>query len=189
LLVGEGASSFAFQNGFKMIATENLLVGRERKLYEDLKKKKKVRIKSFFEDKSVPSDTVGAVALDRSGNIVAGTSTGGTPFKVAGRVGDSPIPGSGFYADSRCGGASSTGWGEGIIRVQLARTAIDYLLDNKSPKEAAIGAINRLYQDVSGNGGVILINSDGQWGFYHNTPYMAVGVVDEKAIQYLSMRI
>jgi len=188
LLVGEGASRFAFEHGFKKVPTEALLVGRERKLYENLRKKKQVRIKSFFEEKSLPGDTVGAVVYDHKGDIVAGTSTGGTPFKVAGRVGDSPLAGAGFFADNRLGGASCTGWGEGIIRVQLARSSVE-LLHESSPGQAAATAIERMQNDVGGNGGVIMINSLGEWDYYHNTPYMAVGAADRENILHLSMGI
>lgn len=187
MLVGQGATTFAHQNGFKPIDTEQLLVGRERKLYYELQKKTKVRIKSFFENKSKRGDTVGAVAIDSKGAIVAGTSTGGTPFKLPGRVGDSPIIGSGFFADDRMGGASSTGWGEGILRVMLARTAVEYLNKHPDIQMAVREAIQDLKNKVSGEGGVIMIDHQGRWAFDHNTPYMAVGVADSERIHHISM--
>src|SRR6185503_5833435 len=81
-----------------------------------------------FHPSGVPEDhygTVGAVALDRRGRVGAATSTGGTQHKAPGRVGDSPIVGAGTYADDRAGAVSCTGWGEGILRVVLAKSAVD----------------------------------------------------------------
>lgn len=187
MLAGEGATAFAHLNGFPNVSTESLLVGRERELFLELKKKKKIRIKTFFEHKSRGHDTVGVVAIDAGAHIVAGTSTGGTPYKLPGRVGDSPVPGSGYYADDRFGGASSTGWGEGILRVLLARTAVDHLRSGVVARTAAERAIAALKADVAGEGGVIMLDNNGNWAFDHNTPFMAVGVADHRSIIHLSM--
>ncbi len=123
--------------------------------------------------RSLPGDTVGAVACDRYGHLAAATSTGGTPFKLPGRVGDSPLIGAGLYADTLVGGCSSTGWGESIIKVLLAKTAIDLLSAGYAPADAARAAIERLEQRVSGLGGVILLDPRGRVGFAFNTPRMA----------------
>lgn len=90
------------------------------------------------------SDTVGAVALDRDGNLAAGTSTGGRRFKRPGRVGDVPLPGCGFYADNLLGAASSTGEGEAIARIVMAKRAVDALAGRVHPQAAADEAINYL---------------------------------------------
>ena len=85
---------------------------------------------------------MGAVAIDAAGNVASGTSTGGTPFKLPGRVGDSPLVGCGFYADSAVGGASCTGWGEGIMRVVWAKAAVDRMAAARSgdrPEPASVG--------------------------------------------------
>lgn len=120
-----------------------------------------------------PGDTVGAVALDRYGHLAAATSTGGTPFKLPGRVGDSPLIGAGLYADVQTGGCSSTGWGESIIKVLLAKTATDLLGAGYAPADAARMAIERLEQRVYGLGGVVLLDAQGRIGFAFNTPRMA----------------
>jgi beta-aspartyl-peptidase (threonine type) len=120
-----------------------------------------------------PGDTVGAVALDCYGNLAAATSTGGTPYKLPGRVGDSPLIGAGLYADVQTGGCSSTGWGESIIKVLLAKTATDLLDAEYAPADAARKAIERLEQRVYGLGGVILLDARGRIGFAFNTPRMA----------------
>ncbi|MGC9038599.1 MAG: isoaspartyl peptidase/L-asparaginase family protein [Roseiflexus sp.] len=120
-----------------------------------------------------PGDTVGAVALDRYGNLAVATSTGGTPFKLPGRVGDTPLIGAGLYADVQTGGCASTGWGESIIKVLLAKTATDLLGAGHAPADAARMAIERLEQRVYGLGGVILLDVRGRIGFAFNTPRMA----------------
>ncbi len=185
LLVGEGATNFARRQGIEMVLTESLLVGREKKLYRELQAQKEVRIKSFFELKHRARDTVGVVAINSKGNLVAGTSTGGTPFKLQGRVGDSPIIGSGFYADDQAGAASSTGWGEGIMRLMLAKSATDFLRSGLSAKQAAEKSVNDLKDRVSGDGGIILIDKNGQAAYAYNTPFMAVGEATIEKILYV----
>ena len=120
-----------------------------------------------------PSDTVGAVALDRYGHLAAGTSTGGTANKPPGRVGDSPLIGCGLYADDLTGGCSSTGWGESIIKVLLAKTATDLIGAGHAPMEAARRAIDVLARRVGGLGGCILLDGQGRVGLAFNTPRMA----------------
>jgi beta-aspartyl-peptidase (threonine type) len=120
------------------------------------------------------------VAIDRAGNLAVATSTGGTLFKPVGRVGDSPLPGCGFFADNQSAAVSSTGHGESIIRIQLARTAADLarqLVDQAGPSRlwcvAAEAAIRRLAERVNGRGGLIMIDRAGRVGFAHNTPNLA----------------
>lgn len=120
-----------------------------------------------------PSDTVGCVALDRAGRLAAGTSTGGTANKLPGRVGDSPLIGAGLYADNQTGGCSTTGWGESIMKVLLAKTATDLIGAGHDPMTAARQAIDILARRVGGLGGCILLDSAGQIGFAFNTPRMA----------------
>src|SRR5262249_59243732 len=120
-----------------------------------------------------PRGTVGCVAVDRGGNLAAGGSTGGTPGKPSGRVGDTPIAGAGLWADNRAGAAACTGWGEGILRVGLARTAVSYLRD-ASAQDAAYMAVREMESRVDGRAGVILLSRDGSLGFAFNTPRMAV---------------
>src|SRR5262249_56915170 len=105
--------------------------------------------------------TVGAVALDRHGTIAAATSTGGMVGKLPGRVGDSALIGSGTYADSTLGGVSCTGDGEAIIRVVLARRALDYLKEADDATYAAQVAVDLLVEEGQGHGGLILLDSPG----------------------------
>ena len=113
------------------------------------------------------------MALDRAGHVAAGTSTGGTPNKMPGRVGDVPMVGCGFYADDQLGGASSTGWGESIAKVLLARLALHHLEQLGDPWAAAAAAIQELSDKVKGRGGIILLSPEGRPGWHHNTPHMS----------------
>jgi beta-aspartyl-peptidase (threonine type) len=128
---------------------------------------------------SSTADTVGAVAMDARGNIAAGDSTGGRSFKHPGRVGDSPLIGCGIYADNRVGGAACTGWGEDIIRMVLAKTAIDLLKGGRSAQEAASMAVTLLREGVDGHGGVIMIDHAGTVGYSFNTAAMAYAYLTE----------
>ena len=113
------------------------------------------------------------LALDRYGHLAAGTSTGGTANKLPGRVGDSPLIGCGLYADNLTAGCSSTGWGESIIKVLLAKTATDLIGAGHDPMAAARMAIDILSRRVGGYGGCILLDGGGRIGLAFNTPRMA----------------
>ncbi|MFD3163373.1 isoaspartyl peptidase/L-asparaginase family protein [Herpetosiphon sp. NSE202] len=131
------------------------------------------KVDSGSTDAETIADTVGAVALDGLGNIAAATSTGGMSGKPLGRIGDSPIPGGGFYADSHAGGCSTTGWGETIARVLLARRAIENLergMDVQAAAEAAVAVLGQRIE--GGEGGLILVASNGQIGAAFNSQRM-----------------
>ena len=119
--------------------------------------------------------TVGAVALDRFGTIAAGTSTGGRSGQLPGRVGDSPLVGSGTYAESTLGGVSCTGDGEAAIRVVLARRTLEILKTVEDPERAAEIAVSVLVEEGRGDGGLILIDWKGRTAWAHSTPFMPVG--------------
>ena len=190
LLVGIGAERFADQIGFPRCAHADLITERELGRWRELRDNTAHQAQNSFSRPATvvsgirgvvsggsilknPGDTVGAVAVDRAGQLAAGTSTGGITNKPAGRVGDSPLIGAGLYADIETGGCSTTGWGESIIKVLLAKTATDYLGAGASPSDAARMAIERLEQRVGGLGGLILLDANGQVGFAFNTPRMA----------------
>lgn len=122
------------------------------------------------------SDTVGAVARDARGALAAATSTGGAPFKPAGRVGDSPIPGAGFYACDGLGAASTTGHGESILKMALALRAVE-ALERMEAQAAAARAIDDMQRRVGGHGGVILLGPTGDPAYAFNTAHMAVACV------------
>jgi beta-aspartyl-peptidase (threonine type) len=116
---------------------------------------------------------VGAVALDRDGNIAASTSTGGTLNKAPGRLGDSSLIGCGCYADNSSAAASTTGWGEPIMKLVLAKWAADRVESGSLPEWVAQEAMNYLKQRLNGHGGIILLDAQGRFGIAHNTPRMA----------------
>jgi beta-aspartyl-peptidase (threonine type) len=122
---------------------------------------------------TISHDTVGAVALDRSGNIAAATSTGGTLNKAPGRLGDSSLIGCGCYADNDSAAASTTGWGEPIMKLVLAKWAADRVAAGNLPEWSSQEAMNYLKQRVNGHGGIIVLNREGRIGIAHNTPRMA----------------
>lgn len=106
----------------------------------------------------------------------------GTPKKLPGRSGDSGIIGSGSYADSSYGGASSTGWGESIMKIQMCGTAIRWLEFGiyKDAQSTADAVVNYLQKKVNGLGGIIVIDKNGNYGISYNTEKMAFAYVDEK---------
>lgn len=174
LLVGEGAERFAAEHKIKLCKPDDLINKRERERWEELRGRKEFKTKDSFHKKKYSSDTVGAVAMDKNNNICAGTSTGGTLNKYPGRVGDSPLIGCGTYADNEVGGVSTTGWGEAIIKVVMAKTVIDLMEANDSkPQNAADKGIEILRRKAEGFGGVIVLNEHGHFGISFNTPRMA----------------
>jgi beta-aspartyl-peptidase (threonine type) len=117
--------------------------------------------------------TVGVVALDRQGNIAAGTSTGGMQGKMPGRVGDSPIIGAGTYANNQSCAVSGTGTGEYFIRLGVAREVCNLVyFRNMKLQDAVDHVIHKELQDMHGDGGVIAITPDGQLAWSFNTPGM-----------------
>jgi beta-aspartyl-peptidase (threonine type) len=119
--------------------------------------------------------TVGAVALDRSGTVAAGASTGGIESMLPGRVGDTPLIGCGVYADNQSGAVSMTGMGEGIIRLVIAKSICDRLAMGKSPAVAARQVLRMLVSRIRGSAGALVLSPDGRFSIRHVTPYMAAG--------------
>ena len=184
LLVGAGANLFAEAVGIPECRTEDLLVGRELARWKRIKKrKKKFQVREIFESiqrgpgTGSRRGTVGAVAIDRRGNLAAATSTGGVPHKLPGRVGDSPIIGAGAYADDLSGAVSATGWGEPIMRVVLSKTACDLMARGMGPTPAGRLALAIMKRRVDGLGGLVGIDRRGRVGFSYSTPRMARALV------------
>jgi beta-aspartyl-peptidase (threonine type) len=119
--------------------------------------------------------TVGAVALDQEGHLAAGASTGGVPVMLPGRVGDSPLIGSGVYADNRAGAISMTGLGEGIIRLALAKQIAIAMENGKSPVQAARKSLNDLVTRIQGQAGCLALAPDGRFAIRHVTRFMRAG--------------
>ena len=158
LLVGEGADEFARKQGIAAIAPGSLVTALQRE--------------RWFLRKGAAHGTIGAVALDLRGQVAAATSTGGTAGKLKGRVGDSPLIGAGTVADSRWGAASSTGLGEYIIRVGLARSVLEGVRRGASLAGACEEAIAEMVR-IGGDGGVIAVSPSGEVGWAFCSERMA----------------
>lgn len=183
-IAGEGPlRKFAQSVGFEIIQLQPTKMRLEQ--YEDyMRKMKSGELGEWPKNSALlphylkPSeygnlDTVGSVAIDSGGEVCAGVSTGGRFVKLPGRVGDSPIPGAGLYADSGSGAACATGAGEEIIRVSLCKTACDFMktgLDAQSSCDATISLLTKLRGP--GVAGVIVVDSKGNFGLARNTEMM-----------------
>ncbi len=170
--VGEGAEQFAAQHGIALCRNEDLVIAREVERLREYQSETAGHGNELFAP-TISHDTVGAVALDRDGNIAAATSTGGTLNKAPGRLGDSSLIGCGCYADNLSAAASTTGWGEPIMKLVLAKWTADRVSAGNLPEWAAQEAMNHLKQRLNGHGGIIVLNALGQIGIAHNTPRMA----------------
>jgi L-asparaginase / beta-aspartyl-peptidase len=159
LVIGQGAEDLAAEAGLPFVDPQHFVDAYRRDPVEE-----------------PPDDkhgTVGVVALDDAGNIVAAASTGGMAGKIPGRVGDTPIAGAGFYAENGIGGVSCTGQGEAFIRFVAARRACEALEQGISAQEAAERVIAQLGQRTGGTGGMIVINATGGIGHARNTSQMS----------------
>jgi beta-aspartyl-peptidase (threonine type) len=175
MIAGAGAETFAREHGVPVCPIMELLTGRE------LERWKAAHADGHPQDwtpfgaapSSLPSDTVGAVALDADGNLAAATSTGGTFNKLPGRVGDSPLVGCGAYADNQTGAVSASGLGEALMKVVISKTVCDFIARGMTAQEAADAAIAVLDERTTGEGGLIVLDRMGRIGVAHNTAYIA----------------
>src|SRR5262245_1195713 len=181
MLVAEGAERFARKAGLPLADPSELVSEAEHAAYLRCREDRHAAVHHRGHEQG----TVGAVAIDRDGRLFAATSTGGTCCKLPGRVGDSPLIGCGCYADGEAGGVSSTGFGEAIMKIVMAKTAVDFLrgqsrqgeTDVSRAKRAAQEAIRLLAHRGKGTGGLILLDRHGNPSFAFNTPRMAYGQV------------
>ena len=164
LLAGPGAQAFAAEQGVPLLPAGSLVTERQRSRWQQ-----KLTSRGH--------GTVGAVACDDRGHVAAATSTGGMMMKRSGRIGDSPLIGCGTYADDLAGACSCTGVGEAIIKVTLARFAVDRLRAGSSPQSVAVEALAQL-QRAQGDGGLIVVDRHGQLGFAFNSQKMSRAWVD-----------
>ncbi|MFQ5663631.1 MAG: isoaspartyl peptidase/L-asparaginase family protein [Terriglobia bacterium] len=172
LLVGPGAEQFAVEMGVLRCNPAELVVAREVDAWSQCKEQTGAG-RGPAQNKP-PVSTVGAVGLDAEGNLAAGTSTGGTMCKYPGRVGDSALVGCGCYADNGTGAISTTGYGEAIMKVVLAKAASDLLAAGREPPAAAEKAVALLWERTQGQGGLILVDRGGRVAFAFTTPRMAL---------------
>lgn len=167
LYAGAGAARFATEHGFMPSPQEAMITPAARERWQ--------RVKAGAVSSNWAGGTVGAVARDVRGAVAAATSTGGKMLKAVGRVGDSPILGAGTYADDGGGACSNTGDGEAVMRLCLAKCAIDWMRAGRSAEEAAREAIHLLGSRTQAAGGIILVDLQGRLGWARNTRTMSWG--------------
>ena len=163
LLVGEGAYEFAREKGFEH---KNLLTEESKKRYEKWLSESKYKPIINIEN----HDTIGALALDKDGNLSGACTTSGLAYKMHGRVGDSPIIGAGLFVDNEVGAACATGVGEAVIRIAGSALVVEHMRMGKSPQEACQIAIERVIsknkniKDIQV--GFLAIDKYGNYGAY-----------------------
>lgn len=185
-LVGLGAEEYAHKNGFER---KNMLTNRAKRTWEK-------RIKEIREKNLSPydgHDTVGMVCLDKFGNMTSATSTSGLFMKKRGRVGDSPLSGSGYYVDSKIGGATATGLGEDIMKGCLSYEVVTLMGKGLSPQEAAekvVSDFSEKLKERRGSAGavsIVCMNNKGEWGVGTNVEFsFVVATEHEKPKVYIA---
>lgn len=180
MLSGNGANAFAKEQGLQIVEPDYFYTEKRHKSLEKIKETEKLELdhddKMAFYDEDIKNSkfgTVGCAALDKNGNLAAGTSTGGMTNKRWGRVGDSPIIGAGTYANNNTCAVSSTGWGEYFIRAMVAYD-ISALMEYKdlSLKEAAKEVIQNKLTNLGGTGGIVAVDKNGDMVAEFNTAGM-----------------
>ena len=176
LLSGRGAEQFAEEQGLEIVDPEYFYTENRYRSMQRAREREKGSNKTAFYDPLIKDEkfgTVGCAALDKNGNLAAGTSTGGMTNKKYNRIGDAPIIGAGTYANNNTCAISSTGWGEYFIRGVVAYD-ISAMMEYKglSLQEAAAEVIQKKQPELGGNGGIIAIDNEGNVAMEFNTAGM-----------------
>lgn len=185
VLVGAGAEKYAREMKFE---EKEMLTDRAKAFYRKRKKELDQELKPYD-----GHDTVGMVCLDEKGCVTAATSTSGLFMKRSGRVGDSPIVGSGFYADSEVGGATATGLGEDLMKGCISYEIVRLMKDGMTPQQAcekAVFELDRKLKEKRGAAGdlsVVAMNCKGEFGCATNVDGFSFSVAteDQEPIVYL----
>jgi N4-(beta-N-acetylglucosaminyl)-L-asparaginase len=163
ILAGKGAEQFAYEYGFKKT---NLLTKSTKKQYEAWKKTSQYETVINIEN----HDTIGMLAIDHNGDIAGACTTSGMAYKIAGRIGDSPLIGAGLYVDNEVGGATATGVGEEVIRTVGSFLIVELMRQGKSPQEACEEGVRRIMNKNKDRKdfqiGFLAINKQGKTGGY-----------------------
>jgi len=181
MLVGRGAEEFARSQGLEFMSEDWFQTEFRQKQLQQIKASQTQRRSNPAQQDDRWFSTVGTVALDRTGNIAAGTSTGGMSNKRFGRVGDSPIIGAGTYADNRSCAVSATGHGEFFMRHVVAYTICARMrLAGETLAHSADFVINEMLVEAGGDGGVIALDATGNIATPFNTPGMYRASIDRE---------
>ena len=194
MLAREGAETFAEEQNLKIVEPSYFFTEGKMKTLERVKAseaKKEADKKVAFYDADIKDSkfgTVGCAALDKHGNLAAGTSTGGMTNKRWGRIGDSPIIGAGTYANNNTCAVSSTGWGEYFIRA-MAAYDISALMEYKglTIQEATKEVIQNKIPKLGGDGGIIAVDKNGNFAMEFNTTGMFRATMNDKGELYIGM--
>lgn len=178
MLISKGAEEFAKENKLEIVDPNYFITEKAQKTLEKAQK---------IEHKDQKFGTVGCVALDKYGNLAAGTSTGGMTNKRWGRVGDSPIIGAGTYANNATCAVSATGWGELFIRSVVAYDISAMLEYKKETLAVATQKVMDKVKNLGGEGGVIAIDKKGNITFEFNTAGMYRASIDKKGKLYIGI--
>ncbi|TXD81459.1 isoaspartyl peptidase/L-asparaginase [Subsaximicrobium wynnwilliamsii] len=188
MMAGTGAETFAKEQGLDIVSPSYFYTENRFKSLQRIKASEKTEgdhdnNQAFYDPtiKDSKFGTVGCAALDKDGNLAAGTSTGGMTNKRYGRVGDAPIIGAGTYANNNSCAVSSTGWGEYFIRAMVAHD-ISALMQYKgmSLAEAAREVIQKKVPDLGGDGGIIAVDKNGAMVAEFNTAGMYRATMNDK---------
>ena len=186
MLSGAGAEEFAIQQGMTLVGSDHFDTPHRyeswKKAREKLAKAKEIEHQAaVYREEDYRYGTVGAVALDSDGNLAAGTSTGGMTAKRFGRIGDSPVIGAGTWADNSSCAVSATGHGEYFIRYHVAADICSRVkYQQKSVQQASDEVLQQVLKPVGGDGGVIVLDAQGNFAISFNTPGMYRAVKTEK---------
>lgn len=163
LLAGKGAEEFALSQGFK---SQNLLTDIAKKAWEEWKVKSEYKPIINIEN----HDTIGMLAIDKNGNLSGGCTTSGLAFKMHGRVGDSPIIGSGLFVDNEIGAATATGLGEEVLKTVGSFLVVELMRQGRTPQQACEEAVQRIMKKQPDRKdfqvGYIAVNKKGEIGAY-----------------------
>ena len=182
ILSNQGADKFAKQQGLETVDNSYFDTDYRYKQWQAIQHKKEVSLSEDLLKTDHKFGTVGAVAIDKNGTIAAGTSTGGMTNKAFGRIGDSPIIGSGTYADNRSCGISATGHGEYFIRYAVAHDICARVLyKNISLEQSADEVINQALKKAGGDGGIVGLDKHGNPVMTFNTAGMYRGFKTESS--------
>ena len=177
MLAGKGAEQFAYESGFRK---ENLLTEKSKQEWLEWKKTSEYKPVINIEN----HDTIGMLAIDKEGDIAGACTTSGLAYKIAGRVGDSPIIGAGLFVDNEIGGATATGMGEEVVRTVGSFLVVELMRQGKSPQEACEAAVKRIVNKNKDNLdfqiGFIAINKKGETGGYCIHPGFSYRVYSEE---------
>ncbi len=189
MLAGAGAEQFAYEKGFEKA---NLLTEQSR--LEWLEWKKTSEYKPIINIEN--HDTIGMLAIDKNGDIAGGCTTSGMAYKMAGRIGDSPIIGAGLFVDNEVGGATATGVGEEVVRTVGSFLIVELMRQGKSPQQACEEGVKRIMEKNEGRNdfqiGFIAINKKGETGGYCVQPgftyrtYSDAGHVNNPSESYVT---